>query len=384
MENRLFLLQEPGVPTGLTQNILSGVDVTPEKEYSGKITLSQLNAYSGELKAEALTNFQTIKIEKDGSETYTNVAKLLIELQQGGGADDAREEADILIDSKRGDAELRLRIADVSYEMAAFHNVYSPVILDGYELVDAIETEIKFWAPSQEADGVRTKFVPRDGISRSEDMIAVLNGVIVTPEDGSFIMSQNGPFSIGFEFDVAPSVGDVVEFFANRVLGKASGDYENAKSANDAAEATAINDFNEFETARNAEIAGFDAEIASLTEKLSVVEADLKNARAQAEEAYNAYLAATSVAEINETSRTLIKLEAEASEIEGVRNEVSHNLDIVTDKKTAASGSLSSETAKRAEAAQAYDIKQAELAASIAMFAAIIEEHGAIENPPLA
>ena len=176
MENRLFLLQAPEelVPTGLTADILAGVDVTPESEYSGKITLTQLNAYSGELKAEALTNFKTIKIEKDGSTYETNVAKLLLELQQGGGADDAREEADIAIASVEGDEALKSEIIDLANLVGSHHNKYEAVELAGYELAVASPESNVRWVSSQDADGVRTRFAANDGMSFVTDGIILI------------------------------------------------------------------------------------------------------------------------------------------------------------------------------------------------------------------
>ena len=382
--NRLFLLEEPGVPTGLTQNILSGVDVTPEKEYSGKVTLTQLNAYSGELKAEALTNFQTIKIGKDGSETYTNVAKLLIELQQGGGADDAREEADINIASVEGDMEIKRDLAQLSAEVRGYHDVYSPVALDGYELASASDEENKRWTESQETDGVRTRFVAEDGISFGRNIHVVLNGVIVTPEDGNIIMSSAHPYAMGFEFNVAPSVGDIVEFFVGTTLGKAAGPYEKAKAANEAAETAAIEAFAAWELERKAENDAFDAELAKANEKKTTIQADLAEAKADVEKAREEYANAESVDGINKAAKSLVAAIQFEADLSRALTEVEGQIAILSAKLDAIKKSVKSESDERAQAAAEFNAKQDEMNQAIAKFAEIADEHAAIENPPLA
>jgi hypothetical protein len=98
--NRLFLLQDPAdgehddVVAQLMDQITKGDDVTPPGAKAGKVTLSQLNTYSGEVDIAALTNFKAVKIDSITGNIYeTNLAKLLIELQQVGGIEDRREEA---------------------------------------------------------------------------------------------------------------------------------------------------------------------------------------------------------------------------------------------------------------------------------------------------
>jgi hypothetical protein len=384
MENRLFLLQEPGQDFDALKNeILAGNDVTPETEFSGKVTLTQLNAYSGELKAEALSNFKTIKIEKDGSAIETNLAKLLIELQQGGGADDAREEGDIKIASVEDDMAIRGDLALLSTDVKKYHDVYSPVAVDGkYELASASDAEIKRWAASQAADGSRTRFVAEDGISFGSDIHAVLNGVIVTPEDGNIIMA--GEYAMGFEFAVAPTVGDVVEFFVSRVLGKAEAPYQEAIAANESAEAAAIDAFALWEAARNTEIAEFNAELTKANEKKNTVQLEHADAKAAVEAARKAYADATSVDDINKAAGDLvdaIKVEADLS-----RTLISVDGDIsaFTAKIAAANESMNSEQAEREKAAADFTASRAEMENAIAMFNDIKQEHDAIVNPPLA
>jgi len=377
MENRLFLLQ---VPTGLTANILADVDVTPEAEYSGKITLTQLNAYSGELKAEALTNFKTIKIEKDGSESFTNVAKLLLELQQGGGADDAREEADIAIASVEGDGEIKRQLRELSEYVEHLHDKYVVVALDGYELAVASPESNVRWVGSQEADGVRTRFAAEDGMSFGEGIIAILNGVVVTPEDGNIIMSQHGSYSIGFEFNVAPSVGDIVEFYAGMTIGKASGPYEKANSKNQASEDEAIAEFTAWEEARVAEISQFDSNIAEAQNEKTEIEASLEEANKSLDEAKYEYDAAESVELINKFAEEIKSLTTQVTHLEMDRSSAISDINRLQSKKSDAEQSLSAVSAERKDAAEAFAQSKSENESTIDMFAAIADESKAIAD----
>lgn len=377
MENRLFLLQ---VPTGLTANILADVDVTPEAEYSGKITLTQLNAYSGELKAEALTNFKTIKIEKDGSESFTNVAKLLLELQQGGGADDAREEADIAIASVEGDGEIKRQLRELSEYVEHLHDKYVVVALDGYELAVASPESNVRWVGSQEADGVRTRFAAEDGMSFGEGIIAILNGVVVTPEDGNIIMSQHGSYSIGFEFNVAPSVGDIVEFYAGMTIGKASGPYEKANSKNQASEDEAIAEFTAWEEARVAEISQFDSDIAEAQNEKTEIEASLAEASKSLDEAKYEYDAAESVELINKFAEEIKSLTTQVTHLEMDRSSAISDINRLQSKKSDAEQSLSAVSAERKDAAEAFAQSKSENESTIDMFAAIADESKAIAD----
>ena len=137
--NRLFLLQPDGESENemneLRDQILSGKDVTKPEEYSGKVTLTQLNAYSGELKPQALSNFKTIKIEKSGEAYETNLAKLLLELQQGGAIEDVVEESIIEIDSDNADSELMKKVGDLTNTVAEYHNDYEVSVSSRTETV---------------------------------------------------------------------------------------------------------------------------------------------------------------------------------------------------------------------------------------------------------
>lgn len=323
MENRLFLLDAPEelVPSGLTANILADVDVTPEAEYSGKITLTQLNAYSGELKAEALTNFKTIKIEKDGSESFTNVAKLLLELQQGGGVEDAREEAIIAIESAKGDAELRNQVQDLGNYVSFLHHTPESYAAELGDVITSVEEHmLSAWAPSvEEADGTRTQFKSRDLIAKEdeEQFLVVLNGVIVTPEDGTNIRSEFGPYVIGFEFNVAPSIGDVIEFHGTRVAGKSSRPYEESITNNTAIldqNSTSMDDFKVIVETKRAEIVGEkDDAMADITQAEAAIK-EVEKSRAQA---YDSMLVAESIAEVNEHSKEVKSFDAELSSLTG-------------------------------------------------------------------
>lgn len=382
MENRLFLLQDPveSVPTGLTSNILADVDVTPEKDYSGKITLTQLNAYSGELKAEALTNFKTIKIEKDGSESFTNVAKLLLELQQGGGADDAREEADIAIASVEGDEALRSQISDLGNLVNRLHNTYEAVEFAGYELsVASPESNVR-WVPSQDADGVRTRFAAKDGMSFGEGIIAILNGVVVTPEDGNIIMSQHGPYAIGFEFNVAPTVGDIVEFYAGITIGKAGKPYEDVNLKNEDSETAAITDFDAWSVERSSEITEFETEISQLEsdrekvkQEMDIVKSSLSDARAK-------YNDAESVESINKLAEEIKSLTIELADLQRDHMEAFHSIEMLNVKLNAAKELVKATTVERTKAADAFASQKSEYVGIIDMFVAIREESELISN----
>ena len=382
MENRLFLLQDPveSVPTGLTSNILADVDVTPEKDYSGKITLTQLNAYSGELKAEALTNFKTIKIEKDGSESFTNVAKWLLELQQGGGADDAREEADIAIASVEGDEALRSQISDLGNLVNRLHNTYEAVEFAGYELsVASPESNVR-WVPSQDADGVRTRFAAKDGMSFGEGIIAILNGVVVTPEDGNIIMSQHGPYAIGFEFNVAPTVGDIVEFYAGITIGKAGKPYEDVNLKNEDSETAAITDFDAWSVERSSEITEFETEISQLEsdrekvkQEMDIVKSSLSDARAK-------YNDAESVESINKLAEEIKSLTIELADLQRDHMEAFHSIEMLNVKLNAAKELVKATTVERTKAADAFASQTSEYVGIIDMFVAIREESVLISN----
>ena len=314
MENRLFLLEEPVVPTGLTENILSGVDVTPENEYSGKITLSQLNAYSGELKAEALTNFQTIKIEKDGSETYTNVAKLLIQLQQGGGVEDAIEEAIIEIESKKGDAELRNDLMDLNRHVEFLHHTPEKYAAELGDVATSVEEQKHSdWAPSvEEADGRTTEFKSRDIISQQgEEFLVVLNGVVVTREDGDYIISQYGTYKIGFKFNVAPSVGDIVEFHGTRVAGKSSSPYDRAIISNESILDSNSTSMDDFQVELEATKAQKEADKAQSTAEIAELESKIKDFQTSRDGSYEAMLAAKSIEDVRDHSKKVISLDQE-------------------------------------------------------------------------
>lgn len=378
MENRLFLLQAPEVPSGLTANILADVDVTPEAEYSGKITLTQLNAYSGELKAEALTNFKTIKLEKDGSESFTNVAKLLLELQQGGGADDAREEADIAIASVEGDEAIKLEIQELSNLVNRYHDKYEAVALAGYDLAVATPESDVRWVSSQEADGVRTRFAAQDGMTFGQGIIAILNGVVVTEEDGSVIMSENGPYSIGFEFNVAPSVGDIVEFYVGMNIGKASRPYEDVNAQNQISEDAAILDFNAWEAARVAEIDAFDIAILDANDNKAKDEAEKAQIEADLAAARAAYDAAESVELINKFAEEIKAITDALGKVERSLSATNSLIDILTSKKADAQASHVAGEDERAKAAAEFAQSKSDNEAAITMFGAIEAESQAI------
>lgn len=377
MENRLFLLEEPGQDFGaLRDEILAGNDVTPENEYSGKITLTQLNAYSGELTAEALSNFKTIKIEKNGAAYETNLAKLLLEIQQGGGADDAREEANIAIESAESDAAIKRDLVQLRDEVSSLHFDSSVEGLDGYELSSVEEYKHSAWSSSvEDADGVRTDFKSKEVISEaSEEFLVVLNGVIVTPEDGDYINSQYGPYKIGFDFNVAPSVGDVVEFFGTRIAGKSSRPYADTIQKNEDKEAQAIDGHDQFNVEKASEKQTLEAELVGHNEKLNIVREDKKQNEAELTEAKAEFDAATSVSEINEYSKTIQEKVNSISSLEGKEIEVSGVIKRTESKMASIDAVVIKEESERKEAKQLFDASKNEMTEKVEMFEAISNE----------
>ena len=229
--NRLFLLQPDGESENemneLRDQILSGKDVTKPEEYSGKVTLTQLNAYSGELKPQALSNFKTIKIEKSGEAYETNLAKLLLELQQGGAIEDVVEESIIEIDSDNADSELMKKVGDLTNTVAEYHNDYEVSVSSRTETVitePIISTDTKWVGAHEMPNGERIEFVAVDDMfSYGSDIHILLNGVIVTDgRDGDILYSFEGEDeetgedirigAYGFRFYDIPAEGDIVEF----------------------------------------------------------------------------------------------------------------------------------------------------------------------------
>lgn len=377
MENRLFLLEKPGQDfDALKDAILAGEDVTKPEEYTGKITLSQLNAYSGELTAEALSNFKTIKIEKNGAAYETNLAKLLLEIQQGGGADDAREEANIAIESAESDAAIRRDLTELRVQVGTLHFDSSVAGLDGYELSSAVEFMYSDWNPSvEEADGVITEFKSKDIISKDgEEFLVVLNGVVVTREDGDYIQSQYGPYKIGFRFNVAPSVGDVVEFFGTRVAGKSSGPYSDAIAENEAKEAEAITDHDQFNIEKAAERDLLNTELANHNDKLDTFRDDKAREEQELDEAKANFDAATSVSEINEFSQIIQQKVSLISNLEGKEIEVMGEIDRTQSKINSIDEVVAREEDERSAAALKFADSKAEMTDKVSMFNAISNE----------
>ena len=375
MENRLFLLEEPEQNFDeLKDFILAGKDVTPETEYSGKITLTQLNAYSGELKAEALTNFKTIKIEKDGSTYETNVAKLLLELQQGGGADDAREEADIAIASVEGDEDLKIQITELSRVVESRHNKYKDVALAGYKLAVASPHSYVRWAESQAADGVRTRFAAEDGMTFGEGIITILNGVVVTPEDGEIIISEFGPYAIGFEFNVAPTVGDIVEFYVGMVIGKSSRPYEDVNKENEKAENAAITEFEKWDLERMTEIGEFNSQIVELESDKEKLQEELDAAFESLDAMKEEYSDAESVDLINKFAKGIKDLTKEVGDLQRDMISIESSIKVLSNKKVAADKSLDAGRVERLKAADDFAKSKEENDLTIEMFNSIKNE----------
>ncbi len=200
-----------GTTAELRDAILAGTDVTSPASYPGKITLTQLNAFSGTLEPEALTNFKTLKVNSDGSVEETNVAKLLIDLQSGSGVEDAKEEA--LIDVRRleGDNSIQREMRIINYTIGMFNYSpvsYTPILSPDYSYLFARDGRIVL--PSDEAaDGIIVRFKPAKFIISSKTPLVFLNGVL----QGEGDIASVGTLGSYVEFVTAPEEGSLVEFY---------------------------------------------------------------------------------------------------------------------------------------------------------------------------
>jgi hypothetical protein len=244
--NRLFLLQDPAegdhddAVAALKDQILIGDDITDPQAKTGKVSLSQLNTYSGEVDIAALTNFKAVKIDSVTGNIYeTNLAKLLIELQEVGGLEDAREEGLIDVNSILRDSDI---IAKDEDQTATLHRAADSMQFIVDDLVDMEYTipsgsevgvpypyDAGYFVPKsfrltlEEPNGTRVKFVASHEDDNGDAVlgfgkdriIVTLNGVVQDKEDGTFLYSDIGngiDAYYGFEFNNAPVVGDEVTF----------------------------------------------------------------------------------------------------------------------------------------------------------------------------
>jgi hypothetical protein len=258
--NRLFLLEDPAAPqpgdhdddvAQLMDQITKGDDVTPPGAKAGKVTLSQLNAYSGEVDIAALTNFKAVKIDSITGNVYeTNLAKLLIELQQVGGIEDRREEAliehgslsrDLDSDTNKSAMEEKTasRWAAKGLQfLAGDINDYDWTVPTPDELNVIYPSEFTYKTPHSfilsnlEPNGSRRSYIASysndEGATHygygKDRLIVSLNGIVQDENDGSFLVTQvEGKDVIyGFEFNEAPVVGDQIHFMFDDVVQEAT------------------------------------------------------------------------------------------------------------------------------------------------------------------
>ena len=250
--NRLFLLQDPAegdhddAVDQLRGQIMKGDDVTNPADKIGRISLSQLNTYSGEVDIQALTNFKAVKIDSVTGNVYeTNLAKLLIELQEVGGLEDAREEG--LIDAKSILRDADIHGKDENQAATAYRaaETFMFIVEDLEEMnytipsggavgvpyphVSEYSVPTSFKVTLESPDGVRTKFVASyedaDGNGQlgfgKDRIIVTLNGVVQDINDGAFLFGDIGggiDAYYGFEFHSAPVAGDEVAFMFDSMI----------------------------------------------------------------------------------------------------------------------------------------------------------------------
>ncbi len=300
--NRLFLLQPAGDDFDqMKDQILNDQDVTEPGEFAGKVSLGQLNAYSGELKAQALSNFKTIKIDKaDGSASETNLAKLLLELQGEGGVEDAKEEANIAADSKIADIEalsarneMEVQLAGLLHEasyaamgdLESHEEVSHTVYRDGFQESDIV------------ADGTATQFVTEGRYSKA-GFICLLNGVVQTAAEGGNIETDELDI-VGFDFINAPVVGDIVSFrFDSDVNDDIAVSDKGLKQSSDT-KGDNLNTFTTYETSAKADEAAKMAEVKSAKEASAAAEAAANTALAEINSAQAEISSANSVNEVD-------------------------------------------------------------------------------------
>ena len=250
--NRLFLLEDPvegahdDAVAALRDQIMKGDDITNPGDKVSKISLSQLNTYSGEVDIQALTNFKAVKVDSVTGNIYeTNLAKLLIELQDVGGIEDARQEGLIEVDSIIRDMDLAVNpmkldldtslkqssakfefIADDLKEAEYSIPSGSDLSVD-YPYVGEYSVPTSFNVTQQEPNGTRTKFPASIIVDGNEQFgfgekrfIVTLNGVVQNEEDGSYLNGsfKGGQATYGFEFNTAPVVGDEVSFMFDDII----------------------------------------------------------------------------------------------------------------------------------------------------------------------
>lgn len=289
-----------GTTSELRDAIVAGTDVTSPVSFPGKITLNQLNAFSGALEPEALTNFKTLKVNTDGSVEETNVAKLLIDLQSGSGADDAKEEA--LIDIRRAEAD-----SGMLYSMNVIHNRIDMIdyVPASFELIAKPDFSYSFArdvrgviVSAEIADGEATVFKPAAFYISAKRPLVFLNGVLQNGDE----VEVDSVSGLGWSasFTTAPEEGSLVEFYFDDAV---DGD-EEIKAIS--AKLTEIDeDHSAFASSKDAAIADTQSlraqkisDKAAQEEAGMVLDIDIKAKSSEVANAINAVEAATSVAEV--------------------------------------------------------------------------------------
>ena len=207
-----------------------------------------------------------------------------------------------------------------------------------------------------------------------EGIIVILNGVVVTPEDGDIIMSEFGNYAIGFEFHVAPTVGDIVEFYVGTTIGKSGRPYEDANDVNESAENAAITEFEKWEGERSEEITDFEAEIQNQGKEKEKLQEELDAAVASLDEVREEYSVAESVELINKFAKGIKDLTMYVGELQRKMISIHSEINVLSAKKKGAEKSLSAGKQERSKAADAFDKSKEENGLTIEMFNSIKDE----------
>ena len=303
--NRLFLLEDEEQDFDALKNqILNEEDVTDPKEYAGSVTLGQINAYSGEFKSEALTNFKTIKVDKaSGEASETNLAKLLLELQGEGGVEDAIEEALIKVESLDDSRSNKHELREF---MGIMSDVQERIRPNAVEVIPEFETfiqpvletgEIDFTMSDISADGVNKQFVVAERYSE-KSFICTKNGVVQDNQDG-FILSAADGRMIGFEFVVAPLEGDVIYMSFDSNYSDNEETLENAKANLKLVNGDNEDDLIDYIDARDASIAIITGETAETLQALKKSDEDIKAFEVELETIRETFEDSEDVSEVN-------------------------------------------------------------------------------------
>ena len=259
-----------GTTSELRDAIVAGTDVTSPVSFPGKITLNQLNAFSGALEPEALTNFKTLKIMGDGSVEETNVAKLLIDLQSGSGVEDAKEEALIAISVIEGDNQIKYELKDLQNQFHVYKSSpYEANLPSSPDFSYSFARNVRGVIVSAEiADGEATVFKPAAFYISAKRPLVFLNGVLQNGDEVE--LSSTLAIAWSASFTTAPEEGSLVEFYFDDAV---EGDTEISSID------SVLEDFESFYTNYTSEsvamVSELQADISDITANRAIIQAEI-------------------------------------------------------------------------------------------------------------